>query len=263
MRTRSLVTVLALAAGTLALAGGTAVAARLPLTPSISCDPAAGAVTARLDGGGKYLLPNQAVTVSFRVQAGSSVPVGGDTPRSLPQVGQTTPPVAARTDAEGNLSVAGYRRAWRAADFAFYTETVRVTIGLPDGSVLTTVDARCDHDPRDTVTATCDPVARTVTATTTGVRHTPSSYVTVQYRLLWARYQNTPTSERMTTWWTNPNPTYSHWASTDAAGAWSDTGFVQPTSTTYYYELHFEVTVVGRNLAVIGRGTGSCSMTTG
>lgn len=227
MRLRALAVTLALTAGAAGLAAGTAQAAvYTPFTPTLTCDAAAGTVTARATGGG--LVASRMVLVEFRVRTGTSVAAGATTPRPLPEVG-TVVTVPTRTNAAGEVAVTGYTRPWTAAAYDFYTEVVRVRVLRTDGSELLWSDAKCTRDVRAGGTLICDPDPGSITAAAAATRgFVPGSRVRLEYRMLRAVTQRTPDEPR---WGSGPAgyPALAdavHHVTPDAAGAWTDTGYV-------------------------------------
>ena len=259
MRIRALAAALALAAVPAVASAGPAHAAYQPFAPTIRCDEVAGTISTAATGGA--FVPGTPLSVEFLVQAGSSVPAGGTAGAPLPVRGTSTT-VSTVARADNSISVTGYTRAWQPAAYAFYTETVRVTVRNSAGQTLNWADATCTRDTRSTVTLSCDAATRTVTLRATGARYAAGVPVSVQYRLLKTVSQATPTSPRWTGYPLGGPPQAVHAVTADAAGGWADTGWVQSHPGIYYWEEHVSVTVVDRfGITVIGRGNASCSFT--
>lgn len=257
MRLRTLAAVLALTAGTAGLSTGTAAAAYQPLRPTITCSEATGTVSTAAAGGN--FGAGQPLTLRFEVYSGSSVPTGGTTGRAIPQLRAVTD-VPTRTLADGSVAAAGYSRPWRAADHAFYTETVRLYVRTsPTGSFGFHAQATCTRDTRTVLTHTCDPVTRTNAARLTGVRYAPGVPVRVEYRVVRTLVQGRPGDPA---WVMGPityaSPDPARTVTPDATGTWSDPGYVRQ-QTAYRYEETIEVTVLDPAGVVVGRGDSSCA----
>lgn len=259
MRLRTLTAGLALAAGAAGLPTGTAAAANPPLRATITCDEATGTISTAAAGG--TFAAGQPVTVRFEVHQGSSVPAGGTTGRTIPQQ-RTVTDVPTRTLADGSIAAAGYRRPWRAADHAFYTETVRLHVRTsPTGSFGFYGQATCTRDTRTALTHTCDPATRTSAARITGSRYAAGAPVRVEYRLIRMLTQAKPGDPAWVMGpitYAGPNPART--VTADATGTWSDPGYVRQ-QTAYRYEETIEVTVLSTTGVVVGRGDSSCAYT--
>ncbi|TYK44061.1 hypothetical protein [Actinomadura decatromicini] len=253
MRMRSALLALTMATfGTGVLSTGTANAA--PLKASITCDSASNRISTRLTGA---LVPNFTYTVKFTVWTGSRVTTGGAI-SSLPELGSSVS-VPMTTGSDPNVDVAGYTRSWNAADYAYYGETVRVTVLNPNGGTVAERDASCSQDKRVTVQLRCAPEAHTVTATTAGVNFLGN-------RSVWTEYVYSTTSQssadglRFTRHNISGRPDVTHSVTVPESGQWSDTGYVHELSgDPYYYDETVTVIVRDRlsNL-VVGQGTAYC-----
>lgn len=260
MRLRTLAVTLALTAGAAGLSTGTAQAAYKPFTPTLTCDAAAGKVTAAATGGG--VGANRLLVVEFRVVSGSSVPTGTTTARGIPQTGTSTT-VPTRTNADGGVSVTGYSRPWTAADHDFYTEVVRVRILRPDYTELAWGSTSCTRDVRAGGTVTCQPVPGSITAAAAATRgFVPGSRVRVEYRLLQTTTQRAAGEPR---WTGGPAghpaiPDVTHTVTPDAAGAWADTAWVHQYDGYYHAQEKVEVLAFGPDNLVVLRSNVTCTI---
>jgi hypothetical protein len=134
------------------------------------------------------------------------------------------------------------------------------------GATYTTREATCSYDQRTAVTLTCDPAARTVTATVTGSngqagtsmgagRPTRIGYHIVrisQPRKDEPRFR----SESLGGAWDIERR-----LTRAADGTWTDPGFVHTTtSTPYYFAEEVTVGVYDTYGAVVGWGTARCTL---
>jgi hypothetical protein len=255
MRIRSLLPALTAAAATLSGVGslgtGTAAAAT-PLTATITCDSATNTISTRLTG---TLVPNFSYTMKFTVWSGSQVTTAG-TIGGLPALG-TSVSVPVTTRSNPDVDVAGYTRSWPAANYVFYTETVRVSVLNSSGGEITWRQGTCIHDLRTKVRLTCDQEAHTITATAEGAnfarRPTRAEYTFT------ATSQATADSPAFTRQ-PSSTPDVVHSVPVSESGAWSDAGYVHQVSGDPYF-LREGVVVwvrdVWSNLPV-GQGTASC-----
>ena len=260
MRIRALATALAFGVVAVAVSAGPASAAYQPYTPTITCDDTAGTISTAVTGGN--FGANQPVTVRFQVRYGSSIAAGGSTARLIPQYGTTTT-VPTRTLADGSVAVAGYTRPWPAAGYAFYTETVRVSVLGASGYEQASNEATCTRDTRTEITLTCDPAARSITAAATTTRYAPGSRTRLEYRVLKTSWQTAPGEPR---WTGGPlgypaTPTAAHTVTADATGAWSDVGYVHLRPTQYFTQEWVEVKAFDQAGIVVGRADLTCSYT--
>jgi hypothetical protein len=246
-----------------ALAGlpaGAAAAATTPFAASIVCDAATGTVTA--SAGGSGFAANYPVRARFTVSDGWYLTTTGAI-STVPQRGQTVT-VPATVDAAGVLApVTGYTRAWNPAQYAFYRETVQVEIVHRDtGAFVATRTARCHRDVRTTLTVTCDPLARTVSATLSGVD------ATLGVDRYGANAPSTATIQRSVTWFRTGEPV--GWSTTytetkritrDPGGAtWTLPLFAQDVTAYSSYKVDLVIDVLGAQYgAPVGRATGGCT----
>ncbi len=223
-----------------------------PFKPAIACNAATNTISTSVSGG--MLMPNQPVRVAFRVQYGSYVTTTGSQ-GVISQTGSTMT-VPAVTAADGSVRATGYSRAWQASSYAFYTETVYVSITNTTGGQLVAGSATCSRDLRTTVTLTCDQQAHTITARTSGIGYTQPSRVRIDYTYTLTS-QATPSTPRFIRYNAQP-PDVVHYATT-SGGAWSDLGYVHTiTGDRYYLAETVMVTVRGDWGIIIGRGETSC-----
>jgi hypothetical protein len=258
MRTRFRSLFLTLTVATVTLSGvgslgaGTAAAAT-PLTASITCDSATNTISTRLTG---TLAPNFSYTMKFTVWSGSQVTTAG-TISGLP-AWNTSVSVPVTTGSNPDVDVAGYTRSWPAANYVFYTETVRVSVLNSSGGEITWRQGTCVRDLRTTVDLTCDQEAHTITATATGAgfarRPTRAEYA--------YGYTYQPTADSLAfTLQPSSTPDVVHSVPVSESGTWSDVGFVHQEGDDEPYFLSENVVVwvrdVWSNLPV-GQGTASC-----
>ncbi|GAB3920606.1 hypothetical protein GCM10029976_006400 [Kribbella albertanoniae] len=149
------------------LATAPAAAATTKFHAWITCDPATNAIRTGITGVGG-VAANWPVTVDFKVESGYSATA--TTSARIPAFGTTTT-VAGKSDANGDLTVAGYQRSFPISSNLFYTEKVVATVKNLSGDVLAERSASCAYDTRTTVTLTCDRDAKTVTARAEGVQY--------------------------------------------------------------------------------------------
>jgi hypothetical protein len=172
--------------------------------------------------------------------------------------------VPATVDSAGVLApVTGYSRAWNAEQYAFYRETVQVDIVHRDtGAMILSRTARCHRDVRTTLTVACDPLARTVSATLSGVDAT----------LGVDRYgANAPSSvsiQRSVTYFRTGDPfgwsttfTESRRITRDPGGAtWTLPLFTQDVAAYSSYKVDLVIDVLGAQYgSPVGRATGGCT----
>ncbi|RFS86969.1 hypothetical protein D0T12_01535 [Actinomadura spongiicola] len=253
MRMRSALLALTMATfGVGVLSTGTANAASL--TASITCDSATNRISTRLTG---PFISNRSFVVRFTVLTGSRVTTGGAI-GPLPESGSSVS-VPMTTGSDPNVDVAGYTRSWNASDYAFYSETVRVSLLTPEGVQYTYRDASCSRDERTTVQLRCDPEARTITATTTGVNFAQNRPTQTEYRWL-TTHQAEKNSPRFSGPYGDDRPFVTRRVTVSESGSWSDTGYVHNISEDpYYYDqtVTFKVRDVWSNL-LVGQGTAYC-----
>ncbi|RKS79279.1 hypothetical protein BZB76_0733 [Actinomadura pelletieri DSM 43383] len=254
MRMRSALLALSMATfGVGVLSTGTANAASLQA--SITCDSATNQISTRLTG---PFISNRSFIVRFTVLTGGRVTTGG-TVSALPEVGRSFS-VPITTGSDPNVDVAGYTRSWNASDYAYYSETVRVTLLTPEGAQYSAYrDATCTRDERTTVQLHCDPEAHTITATTTGVNFAQNRPTQTEYRWI-TTHQATKDSPRFSGPHGDDRPFVTRRVTVSESGSWSDTGYVHNISSDpYYYDqkLTFKVRDVWTNV-VVGQGTAYC-----
>jgi hypothetical protein len=252
MRIRALLLAAATAAATaatLVLPAGPATAAT-PLTAAITCDSATETISTRLSGG---LVPNFSYKLKFEAFQGSYVTTA-KAMGVIPAKGSSiTVPVT--TGPDGNVSVAGYTRAWPAPNYLFYTETVRVHVmRASDGVEVMYRDATCVHDLRTTFRLDCDREAHAITAATEAVNYPADELLRVEHKTR-TTYQYTPDSIR----WTTELPTSSTTVRVPESGTWSDSRSTTINSDFYYYAR--QTTLVIKDYfsgLVVGGGSASC-----
>ncbi|MFB6721087.1 hypothetical protein ACFCV3_13040 [Kribbella sp. NPDC056345] len=133
----------------------------------ITCDPATNTIRTGVTGVGG-VAANWPVKVDFKVESGYSATATASA--RIPAFGTTTT-VAGKSDANGNLTLAGYQRSFPISSNLFYTEKVVATVKNLNGDFLAERSASCAYDTRTTVTLTCDQDANTVTAAVAGTQY--------------------------------------------------------------------------------------------
>lgn len=169
MKNFRLAAVLAAATGLLLplLATAPATAATTTFHAWITCDPATNTIRTGVTGVGG-VVANWPVKVDFKVESGYSATA--TTSAKIPAFGTTTT-VAGKSDANGDLTVAGYQRSFPISSNLFYTEKVVATVKNLAGDFLAERSASCAYDTRTTVTLDCDRDAKTVTARIEGTQY--------------------------------------------------------------------------------------------
>jgi len=250
----------ALAGAGLLVPATAASAATTPLTATVDCHAATGVVSARVSG--TLLSPTttpQAVTVEFKRASGVKVTATARTvlsPAAQPVVVRTTATTAGFVDASATTGT------FDPASL-YYREKFTVTLKNPaTGATWATREGACDYDQRTTVTLTCDPVARTITAAATGINGNAGGAdgsgraSTVRY-MYWSVYQptaNDPGFGRNPSGWD-----VSHQTVRAADGSWADTGYVH-TQATDAWNLREElvVGVFDSSGLQVGAGKAAC-----
>jgi len=261
MRIRTWLLAGALTAAAVATPTATAqAAAPQPFRAVVTCDATTNTFTVGTVGGSPFL-PNQPIKVEFQTLRGSYVTAAG-TEDGIYSGSTTTIPATAGPD--GNLTMTGIRRAWPAANYVFYTEVVKVTARNAQNQVLNSSEGSCFYDLRTTVTITCDPVARTITASAAGARYLGQRPLTIEYKRTTVR-QATKNSGQ---WIGTGHHAATHQTTTTAAGDWSDIGYSHPFGDNYHLSDEVDVSVSARVVTggwsrhvVIGRGTAKCEYT--
>ncbi|GAA1676985.1 hypothetical protein ACFTSF_21055 [Kribbella sp. NPDC056951] len=133
----------------------------------ITCDPATNTIRTGVTGVGS-VAANWPVKVDFKVESGYSATA--TTSAKIPAFGTTTT-VSGKSDADGNLTVAGYQRSFPISSNLFYTEKVVATVKNLSGDFLAERSAYCAYDTRTKVTLSCDEEASTITAAVEGAQY--------------------------------------------------------------------------------------------
>jgi hypothetical protein len=235
------------------------------LRANISCDAETGAVTTWASG--TLFTAGTAptsVTVEFQRRGGTRVTATTSTAlasAAQPFVVKTT------STSSGEVNATGYHTTFNPVTSLFYRENLLVTFKNAAGVTLTTREASCNHDQRTTVTLTCDPEARTITATVDGIngqagassgagRPTRVGYHIVR---IIQHVQNDPRfrSELLGGAWD-----VEHRVTRAADGTWTDAGYVHPqaTSTPYYLAEELTVGVFDTYGAIVGWSTTRCTL---
>jgi hypothetical protein len=263
-RLRTLAGLVVLAATVLLVPPTAAQAATPPLRANITCDAQTGAV--RTSASGTLFTPGTPptpVTVEFQRRGGTVVTATTSAP--LKSAAQ---PFVVRTvsTSSGEVNATGYKTTFNPVTSLFYRENLLVTFKNAAGIALTTLEVSCNHDQRTTVTLTCDPAERTVTATVTGVNGQAGSPdgagrpARIGYHIVRteqsAQYDPRFRSELGGGAWDTERR-----LTRAADGTWSDPGYVHSLATTpYYYAEELTVGVFDTYGAVVGWGTTRCTL---
>lgn len=258
---------LVLLAATGLLVPATAATAATKLTATITCDATTGAITTRTSGtllaSGSTPTP---VLIEFQRRSGVRVTATAST--SLPPLAQPFRVTTTATSA-GDVAATGYTGTFTPATSLYYRETLLVTFkNTSSGATYATREATCTHDQRTTVALTCDPVARTVTATVTGRDGQAGAadgagrpaYVAYHVATITQGSKDSPRfrGEALTPW------DFQHRLSQAADGTWSDTGFVHAiTRDSYYYAEEVTVGVFDSAGTIVGSGFARCTLLDG
>lgn len=263
-RLRTLAGVVVLAAAGL-LVPATAAVAATPLTATITCDGATGAITTSTSG--NLLLPGtgpRPVTVEFQRLRGLRVTATTSTP--LTPMGQPFTVTTPATDS-GDVAATGYTGTFDPATSLYYREAIRVTFkNAVTGAYYTERDATCHYDRRTTVTLTCDPAAGTVTAAVTGVNGQAGAAggsgraSSVGYHIVRISQPKKDEpgfrGESLGGAWD-----VQHSLTRAADGTWADTGYVHTiTSHPYRFAEELTVGVLDSSGNVVGHGTSRCTL---
>lgn len=263
MRPRYIVIGLATTIIALLLPAGAARANYQPWNAVISCDSSTNRITAGVAGGaGGYWTPNLPVFITFTVANGYYH--RGNTDGIIPER-NTSVTVAAKTGPDGSLTATGYSRPWNSADYAFYTETVNVSVTGQNGERGASGTATCQYDRRTKFEMICDTQGRRMAAVTTGVSFLGSEYpygLQIEYINRWSVFQSKPTDQRWAQY-VITNPWLVHTVSASASGTWSDTAYDYTyTAENEPYYAQQNLTVVVRDIRsqlIVGRASGSCT----
>ncbi|MEU8230735.1 hypothetical protein AB0C12_14170 [Actinoplanes sp. NPDC048967] len=241
----------------------TAAQAATPLRANISCDAETGAVTTWASG--NLLVPGTPTSVIVEFQRRGGTRVTATTSTALASAAQ--PYVVKTTSTStGDVNATGYHTTFDPVTSLFYRENLLVTFKNAAGVTLTTREASCNYDQRTTATLTCDPEARTVTATVDGVngqagassgagRPTRVGYHVVR---IIQHVQNEPRfrSELLGGAWD-----IEHRVTRAADGTWTDAGYARTqTGTPYYYAEELTVGVFDTYGAIVGWTTTRCTL---
>ncbi|MDR7273626.1 hypothetical protein [Catenuloplanes atrovinosus] len=261
MRTLGALVVLATAA--LLAPGTSASAAATPLTVSVTCDARTGAIATSV--GGRLLLPGSPVPVraEFQRRVAYRVTAAGLTymPTLAPFVVDTT------TNNVGEVAANGYTATFDPAGAVFYREEVRVTFrNAVTGANYGWYEGNCSHDPRTTVTLTCNQETGVVRATVTGI----DGLVGGADGSGWASrvgYHRVRTSQPnanepgFRTELDNGAYDVVHRITRGADGTWSDAGYeLTVPAGAYYYAEELTVGVLDPYGRLVGSGTASCAV---
>ncbi|TDD70564.1 hypothetical protein E1293_34685 [Actinomadura darangshiensis] len=232
--------------------------AATPLTATITCDRTANTISARLSGNASTMPAGRAVIVDFTVLTGSSVTIGG-TSAALPDVGRRLASVPATVGSDWSLNVDGYTKPWNAADYSFYTETVRVSLRAPTGEQLgNRTDGTCTYDTRTQLALTCDPATNTFAARLEGENFTPGQPLKV-------RYYNKPVFQATADgirWTTTPYLTAEQDFTPSADGTWVNTAYAETVTPHYYLSYDVRADVTERQTGrIVARATAYCLYT--
>ncbi|GAA2115990.1 hypothetical protein [Actinomadura alba] len=256
MRARIIAVLLMALAALLAPVG--AATAATPGTATVTCDKATNTISARLSGTFGTMSAGRSIIVDFTVLTGSAVSTGG-TSAQIPDVGRRLASVPATVGSDWSLNVEGYTKTWNAADYSFYTETVRVTFRTPEGAQYPGYyDGTCTYDTRTQLALTCDSATNTFAARLEGENFTPDQPLKVEYYNK-PVYQYTADSPR---WTTTPYLAAQQDITASADGTWVNTAYAHTVGPHYYlsYDVKAEVKERQTN-RIVARATAYCLYT--
>ena len=263
-RMRALAGVLVLAAGGLLITPAPARAAT-PLKAAITCDPATGTITTSASG--NLLAPGAATPVVVEFQRSTGTRVTATTSTVLAPLPQ---PFTTRvtSTSSGDVTATGYTGSFDPATSLFYREKIGVTFkNAATGAVYNTREASCDYDQRTTLTLTCDPAARTVTAAVTGVNGQAGTTLgagraaRIGYRFAQIR-QNVKGDPIFRSELFGPGWEFERRLTQAADGSWTDPGYVHGpiTGNPFYYAEEVTVGVLDSFGTVVGWRTAKCTL---